>query len=574
LRGRNTFARLIDVVGQPALKCRVDILACLLLEGLGIGLATGGPYLLKVLVDGLAGPRPFLWHLEALVGAFVVTWTGGSLLSSWRNIYSTRINARITKSLTVSAMAGYLNDGRWRVIDSDKVNGLIERLPYSLLVVLDGLVWRTLPLILQLALSLTVIGRLMSWQYVMFFAVLAGLFVVVSWVGLGRQMIVAGRYNDAVATSGALVGDILKNARRVVSNGATQFELSHVEVAYVEREAREVGFAWSMVQLSGAQWAVIGLSLLVLLGFAVDDATRGGLTTGDFILLQAYAIRILAPLAGVGFVLSQTTTAVLNIGEVLDLRGEVRDPSSEVEEGHPVKPAHVEVRDLTFRYADGRGGINGVSVDFLPGSFSVIVGKNGSGKSTLAQLIAGILSPSQGEVTIGGKPLSDIAECDRFRHVLYVPQRTTLLNRDLRSSLLYPPACHSEDYAVRLLREWNFYDGDRQIELDRNVGSQGDSLSGGQLQKLELARLMGIRVPCLILDESTSALDPSSEERIVAQYRCAMASTTTLILVTHRIEIAEAADQVVWVDAGRLVAVEGHGDLMENQRAYRSLWRN
>jgi len=554
------------------LGCRREVAACIGLEAAGIGLATLGPYVLKVLVDRLgAGPRgaPLL---TLYVGLFVVTWTGSSVLSGLRNVFSSRVTSRIVASLSKGAVSGLLSTARWRSMDSGRMQGLLERLPYNLNVVVDGLVWRVAPLSIQLGLSLAVIVHLTSWRYLVALLALALGYVAASWYGIAAQSRTVRDYNQSVAQAGALVGDILKNARRVVANGAVAFEVAGMEGGYAAREGSEAAMNGSLVRLTVMQWAVVATSLFYLLLVAGVDALHGRISTGDFVLLQAYAIRLVIPLSAVGFVLSQSAGALASIGEVLDLQAGNAGPPTSTSLPRSDRPADVRLEHVSFSYGPGGGAVTNISAHFPPGSFSVIVGRNGSGKSTLAQLMAGLLSPSDGRVIVDGVDLADMPNSERHMHVLYVPQRASLFNRSLRLNLLYPPAGRSEVDILGWLQCWDFRDDGHPIDMDAIVGEAGDRLSGGQAQKLEMARLMSVRSPCLVLDESTSALDPASELRVVQDLRRERGLTTTLIFVAHRIALAAAADQVLWMRAGCLAAVGGHDELMSNFPGYKALW--
>ena len=572
MRGGNTLLRVLGILVSRNLGCRRSLAFSVVLETVGVGLATLGPFLLKAVVDDIAARHLAVAPLLVAIGFFVVAWTGSTALSAIRNVFSVRSNAKVTSHLGAAAVAGVLRSGRWRTTDSAQTQGLLERVPYSVSVVLDGLVWRTVPVVAQLVLSLAVIVRLLSWHYLVGFVLMAAAFVAVSWAGMDRQRGAAAAYNQAVAAAGALVGDILKNARRVVSSGAVNFELANVRCAQEGRESAERAVGLSLLRLSLWQWAAVAGSFMAVLGVAAGDVAGHRITVGDFVLLQAYAVRLIVPLAGIGFVLSQLAPALLTLEEVLSLSADNAIPSGADLPQSPKRGIELECRGLTFSYGPGGGGIRDVSVSFPAASYSAIVGRNGSGKSTLAQLLAGVLVPASGTVRADGQDVRDLDEASRARRVLYLPQRTALLNRDLRSNLLYPPSAHSEGEAVTWLERWNFHEDGRDIELDASVGDQGSALSGGQAQKLEFARVIGVGTPCLILDESSSALDPASEFRIFRDVRDAIGSKTTLIAVVHNAALAEAADQVIWMKSGRVAGVGSHDELLDHFDDYRSLW--
>lgn len=553
------------------LGCRRGVVACVALELLGIGLGTLGPVLLKQLVDRTSSHLGDAWLWFDMV-AFVIAWTGTTYLAALRNVYSTRINGVLTEHLITSATRGYLEAFQPGQEDSGKTLGAIERLPYSLTVVVDGFIWRTAPLALQFALSLAVILQLMSWRYLLILICLAAGFLGVSWYGARRHSLKAAKWGEANAANAGLLGDILRNSDRVVCNGAIDHEIEAIRSTLIARSRDEVALSRSLASLSGNQYAVIALGMFILLLLAALDVGRGAILIGDFVLLQAYGLRLTLPLAAAGFTLSQSATAIANIAEVLAMRREVsRDSSSPAVRAG--RPAGVSVASVSFAYNPTRSVVRDVSADFQAASFSVIVGKNGSGKSTLAKLIAGRLSPTSGSVLHDGQNLSNIPLGLRHKRVLYVAQRAGILNRSLRANLEYPPSREHADVAAQRLRDWDFYEASPDIDLDLLLGEGGANLSGGQTQKMELARVAGIEVPCLILDESTSAMDPASEQKVLASLRATLGIATTLILVTHRDAVAKAADQVFWMVEGRLAAVGEHEELMQKFAGYRALWR-
>jgi ABC-type multidrug transport system fused ATPase/permease subunit len=186
--------------------------------------------------------------------------------------------------------------------------------------------------------------------------------------------------------------------------------------------------------------------------------------------------------------------------------------------------------------------------------------------------MAGVLTPASGEVVVAEVPLSSVPAAQRFRFLLYVPQATGLLNRTLLENALYPPSNQTEAELTRLLTDWHFYDPGRDIDFHAGVGEQGERLSGGQVQKLELARLAGVNAPAIIMDESTSALDPTSEAEIIRTLRTGFAGRTTMVLITHRQSLAEMADQVLFMKNGRLVRTGSHETLLRDSAAYTRLW--
>ena len=536
----------------------------------GIALGVSGPYALKVLVDNLAaGTAPEM--IVACILVFIGSWAGAAVLASWRLVYSTRIIDRITMRL-VEAMtrerlpaAATARDG-----DSAAALGVIERLPYSLAIVVDGLIWRTVPLCIQLLITLIIVAGTIPFHYAVILGVTMLGYAVAAWLSASSFQRRARDVNAAAGQVSQLTGDIFRNARRVVLNGALDAEIALVGAAYGERAAANRRMMWALVRSSLAQYGVMSVGLLTLLILSGLDALDRVMTVGAFILLQTYAFRLLLPVSGLGYVLSQASTALANIKDVLATIG--RMEAGPASSAAPAGPAAISLRDVDFSYGPGLPGVAGITLDISPGSFTVIVGANGSGKSTLAQLIAGLLAPTAGTVHAGGIDLAIVPAAQKHRFALYVPQFIGLFSRTIAANALYPPTRHTEVELLQLLETWQFHEPGRRIDLAAMVGEQGERLSGGQIQKLELARVAGIDVPAIILDESTSALDPTAEENVIATLRERFAGKTTLVMITHRQSVAEKADQVLFMRSGRLLRHGAHTQLLRDSGAYAALW--
>ena len=570
-RSLSTLAAVVRLGLEPRLALRADLIFGAVIEVGVVVLGIVGPYMLKILIDGLTDKSLTLALALVAVSLFVISWAGGTVLSTWRMVYSTQVVDRLTQDLATRALRRQLAlFARTREGDSGMLLGLTERLPYSLTIVVDGLLWRAIPLALQVAGSLFVMAQVIPLTYTLLLGLVLAAYVAATWLGATAYQSHAARANEAASSSSSDLGDIVRNARRVVLNGALDAETRLVESRFDAKALANQRMIWSLVVGSVLQYGLLGAGLFAVLALAARQALAEKLGVSDFVLLQAYAFRLLIPLSGFGFILSQAASAIGTVREVLDLLPGAEDENRIV--GPVQGAADIRLDQVSFRYPGTAVGLEDVTVSIAAGSFVVIAGPNGSGKSTLAQLIAGVLDPGSGRVAIAGQDIGAVAPAQRHQLGLYVPQMVTLFNRSLRDNALYPPTTQTEAGLLSLLAIWHFQDPGQTLDLSRMVGEGGERLSGGQLQKLELARIAGVRVPALILDESTSALDPTSEAEIVASLRRQMAGQTTLIAVTHRQALAEVADQVLFVKSGRLVRQGTHQQLMTDSAAYRRLW--
>lgn len=547
----SVIRRLVAMIGRPSLGARRDAARAIGIELANVALGVCAPVLLKLAVDALtAGTAPF-GLIVLFVSGFVIAWTGTNATTALKQTFTIRIIDKLARHIMLDAARAQLPAlARKRAGDSARLQGVLERLPFSLQIVIDGILWRAAPLIVQTLISLAIVAALVPPRYVAMMAVVLCAYLIATRHGVGRFQEAARGANEAATAQAQTLGDILRNARRVVFNGNLAAELDTIDVALAGRRSANERVSRLIAATATLQSAVLAAGLSVLLVFSAADVSAGRITVGDFVLLQAYAFRLALPLGGFGYIIRQAGVAIANIGEALELVGEAR-AEPQLPSPSPDGPAEIVLDAVGFRYGE-EWVLRRATARIAPGAFVVMVGPNGSGKSTLAQIVAGLIEPDEGGVFINGKPLRDIEPDERHRLVLYTPQNIGLFNRTLRENALYPPTRASEAELASILTDWGFYESGRPIDLDLAVGEQGARLSGGQAQKLELARLAGVRAPVVILDETTSALDQASEARAIRTLRERHHGSATLILITHRIGIARDADQVLFLDCAQL----------------------
>ena len=549
------------------LHLRLDLLAGALEETVGVASGVLAPFLLKRIVDRLAAHQAGGLGLTIL--AFVAAWSAGSLFGGLKGIHSTRIVERVAADLAADALRHQLPRIAGGAIESQPVFSALERLPLSLQILVDGLLWRLLPLLIQVLASLIAI----AWLTPGFAALLAVSLAVYAWLA-DRGARACRRQADAAQAASVRVarsiGDVLANARRVVFNGALAYELDRFVAIAGQRRSAAIAFAGGFAGTTSLQFLALLIGVGLVLVVAGLDVASGRLSIGVFVLLQAYAFRLSGPLAGVGYLAKEAVTALANLRVVLGFV-QAATPPPALEAVPTASAPGVLVCDIAYKHPGSATGLDAVHAVLPRGAFIALVGPNGAGKSTLARILGGVQPPDAGAVLVDGASLYAMPPERRIALALYVPQTVSLFDRTLRENGLYPPSRLTADALLHRLGQLHFYDHGRSVDLDALVGEGGQRLSGGQVQKLELARMTGVEVPLLILDELTAALDQASAHAAVAALRQA-SPRTTLLLVTHDPRLAEAADQVLFLSQGRLAGIGSHRSLSRGKAAYRALW--
>lgn len=574
LAALRSLADVIRLMLDKETHARRPIVAGVLVEALTSAFMLLGPIALKLAVDEMARPRFDAAKASVDIALFAVLWSASAISSIALLAYTGRIVHAVSNALLRRALHAQLPALASRASsDSGYVQGLLERLPYSLQVIIEGVLWKIVPVAIQLAVALVLIALLVPLRYAaILFAVLAAYFVF-SHLSAEQYEKSAATTNEAAGALSAALGDVLANAPRVVYNGALAREIDYVGARAGARLDIDWRRSWLLTRAAACQYGIIALGMAAMFVLCVRDIAAGRITLGDFMLLQTYVLQFALPLGAYGFVLRQAGAALANVREALDIAPRPA-PAAAIGAAPPPgrSGAPIAVRRLAFRRAD-RFAIEPMSFDLPAGSYTAIVGHNGSGKSTLAKIIAGRLAPDEGVVAYGDVDLYRVASDARHRFALYVPQDVALLNRSLRENVRYYPSTLTDDDAARLLERLAFHKDGRPIDLDGEVGEGGARLSGGQVQKVELVRLMGVDVPAIVLDETTSGLDPHSDALGIAMLRERLGQRTTLVLITHRIANVEAADQVLFLSGGRLVAAGPHRRLVDTCDEYRAFWR-
>jgi ATP-binding cassette subfamily B protein len=350
-----------------------------------------------------------------------------------------------------------------------------------------------------------------------------------------------------------------------------RFTTSSERLVDLELRAQLAG-RWRMAATTVVFAAIPAIIYLTAgLPFAARAMTIGTLVA--FTSLQAGLFRPIIGLLNVGVSLVSSLALFARIFEYLDLLVEVDDPASPVDIDLARVEGHVRAEDVTFTYPGSEAAaVAGITLDAPPGSTLALVGETGSGKSTLAALIARLHDPDAGRITIDGVDLRDMRLADIARIVGVVSQETYLLHTTVRENLRYarPDATDTEIEAAALAAQIHDLIAGLPSGYDTVVGSRGHRFSGGEKQRIAIARTL-LRDPrVLVLDEATSALDTETE-RAVQRALDELSRGRTTITIAHRLSTVRGADRIVVIDHGRVVEAGTHDSLVARQGRYATL---
>jgi len=330
----------------------------------------------------------------------------------------------------------------------------------------------------------------------------------------------------------------------------------------------------SLLSLNGGQALIITVAMTAMMWLAAQRVTDGIMTIGDFVLINAFMMQLFMPLNFLGFVYREIKGSMANIENMFDLMAlssKVTDLADAAE--LKVTQGHIRFDQICFDYQSDRQILKNISFDIKPGEKVAIVGASGAGKSTLVKLLFRFYDPTQGRITIDGQDIRMVSQESLRGAIGIVPQDTVLFNSSIFDNIRYgKPEASDEDghNAIRMAHLETFI---KQLPdgVNTMVGERGLKLSGGEKQRVAIARTILKRPPILLFDEATSSLDSKSERSILAALR-EIAEGHTSLVIAHRLSTIVDADRIVVLDQGTIVEQGNHEQLLALDGRYADLW--
>ncbi|WP_246725342.1 ABC transporter ATP-binding protein/permease [Beijerinckia sp. L45] len=398
---------------------------------------------------------------------------------------------------------------------------------------------------------------------------LAYTFVATNW-----RMSIRRSMNESDTDANTKAIDSLLNYETVKYFGAEAREAQRYDRSMARYEAMSIKTYTSLTLLNAGQAVIFTVGLTAVMMMSIMGIRNGTHSVGDFVLVNAMMIQLYQPLNFMGMVYREVKQATIDIEMMFDVLGqnaEIKDkpdaPVLRVSEGH------VRFENVVFRYEREREILKGVSFEVPPGKTVAIVGPSGAGKSTISRLMFRFYEPASGRITIDGQDINAVTQASLRQNIGMVPQDTVLFNDSIAYNIRYG-RWDASDAEVR--EAARLAQIDRFIELapggfEAQVGERGLKLSGGEKQRVAIARTILKAPPILILDEATSALDSLTEREIQSSLESVARGRTTLV-IAHRLSTIVDADEILVLDAGVIVERGTHESLLDRKAVYAAMW--
>ena len=581
--GWATIARVLPYLwpeGQGWVKRRVVGALLLLLAAKLVSFIS--PYIYKLAVDALGSSvvRDPVWMMTfgavGLVIAYGLARLGAVAFGELRDAVFARVGQRAIRRLAIETFR-HIHALSLRYHITRKTGGLsriIERGVKGVDFLLRFMLFSVGPLILELSMVSIFFSLYFGWQYMVVVVVTIAIYVAFTFKVTELRVRIRREMNDQDTDANQKAVDSLLNFETVKYFNAEAREAARYDVAMQRYEVAAVKTGQSLSFLNAGQSFIITTGLVIVMIMAAKGVQAGVLTVGDFVMVNAYMIQITMPLNFLGTVYREIRQALVDMGQMFGLLGqpaEVVDKPSAAPIA--VRGGEIVFDNVSFAYDPARAILKGISLTVRPGQKVALVGPSGSGKSTIGRLLFRFYDVTGGAIRIDGQDIRDVQQTSLHGVIGVVPQDTVLFNDTVYYNIAYGRDGATEAEVHAAARAARIHDFIMSLPdgYDTTVGERGLKLSGGEKQRVGIARTLLKNPPILILDEATSALDTQTEQSI-QESLTEMGQGRSVITIAHRLSTIADADCILVLEDGRVTEQGSHDELLALEGKYAAMW--
>ncbi|MBH9552334.1 ABCB family ABC transporter ATP-binding protein/permease [Inhella gelatinilytica] len=538
----------------------------------------GVPLLLKQLVDGLSGAatNPAFVIPLGLLLAYGGLRLSTSLFTELRELIFAKATEGAARQVSLRVFR-HLHELSLRFHLERQTGGMtrdIERGTRAVHALISYSLYSIVPTLIEVALVLTLLATQFDWAFAAITGAALTVYIaftigVTEWRTQYRR-----RLNELDSATHTQAIDSLLNYETVKYFGQEDFEARRYDAALEKLRRAQLKSQTTLSLLNTGQQAIIALALVAMLWRATEGVVAGRLSLGDLVMINAFMIQLYIPLNFLGVLyreIKQSLTDLDKMFTLLERPREVADapdaPALQVTGGA------VRFENVHFAYDPARPVLQGVSFEIPPGKKLAVVGPSGAGKSTLSRLLFRFYDVGSGRITIDGQDIRSVSQHSLRSSLGIVPQDAVLFNDTLAYNIGYARegATLAQIEAAAQAAQLHGFVASTPQGYETRVGERGLKLSGGEKQRVAIARTLLKDPPILIFDEATSALDSHNERAIQAQLD-AVGRNKTVLVIAHRLSTVVDADEILVLEHGRVVERGRHAELLAAEGAYARMW--
>jgi ATP-binding cassette subfamily B protein len=537
------------------------------------------PLAYKAMIDALSGETAKMLAIPiGLILAYGVARIGAALFEELRNVMFVHVSQNATRLLGLRVFR-QLHALSLRFHLERQTGGLslsIERGTQAVATVLSRLLFSIFPILFEITLVSVIMWHLLNGWFALAILVTVGCYILFTVMAVSWRTRFRRELNQANADANTKSIDSLLNYETVKYFGNEDFEADRFNMSRRLYEYAAIKNQFSFTALNLGQTAIISIGLIVMMAMAAQGIVQGRMTVGDFVLVNAYLLQLYQPLNFFGFIYAEVRQALIDMENMFDLlqeEQEIVDKPDAV--ALQLKAGEVCFDSVSFGYDARRPILKNVSFTIPAGNTVAVVGASGAGKSTLSRLLFRFYDVNSGTISIDGQDIRSLKQASLRGAIGIVPQDTVLFNDTLGYNIGYGKTGSSQEEIERAARLAHIHDFIVSLPdgYETRVGERGLKLSGGEKQRVAIARTILKNPAILVFDEATSALDTQTEREIQSHLREVSRDHTTLV-IAHRLSTVVDADEIIVLEAGEIVERGRHEALLASNGRYAAMWQN
>jgi ATP-binding cassette subfamily B protein len=545
------------------------------------------PFTFKWAIDALTGAdtapaQSSNWPLWLIASPLIMTLSYGgvrvvmAVLTQWRDGIFARVAMHAVRKLAFLTFV-HMHELSLRFHLERKTGGLtrvLERGRLGIEVIVRMVILQLVPTIVEVSLLMAVLLWQFDWRYVLATMITVVIYMYYTYIATEWRIEIRRKMNDSDTEANTKAIDSLLNYETVKYFSAEEREATRYDHSMARYEQASVKTYTSLAVLNTGQAIIFTAGLTATMLMCAIGVRSGHNTVGDFVMVNAMMIQLYQPLNFMGMVYREIKQAVIDIEKmfsVLSRNPEIKD----VPGATPliVTSGNVRFDDVRFSYDPERPILKGLSFEVPAGKTVAIVGPSGAGKSTISRLLFRLYDVSSGKILIDGQDIRKVTQSSLRASIGMVPQDTVLFNDTIRYNIRYG-RWDATDAEVEQAAQLAQIDGFIKMSpkgYETQVGERGLKLSGGEKQRVAIARTVLKAPPILVLDEATSALDSHTEQEIQDALERVSRNRTSLV-IAHRLSTIVGADEIIVLDQGRIAERGTHSQLLASGGLYASMW--